>query len=103
MSYDEYLTVKQIKVMESDTVEDFLVKEVKFMDGDSARVDVDVMFIGPSLETTYYAQTWTMHNHEGRWIRPTLSSRKGQDEWEARRRAADSAAAAEERLDDDEW
>ncbi|MEW5795558.1 MAG: hypothetical protein AB1772_04275 [Candidatus Zixiibacteriota bacterium] len=99
-SYDKYLEVEKIRRMEADTVKAFLVKNVHFFGRDSARVAVDVVFVGPSGATTYLPQEWTMFYHRGRWIRPTMSTPAGQQEFEERRRRADSAAAAEE---DEEW
>jgi len=102
-TYDRYLEDDKIKRMESDTVRAFVVKDVRFLDGDSAMVDVDVVFVGPVGDTTRLAQTWPMHYYQGRWIRPTLTNRAGQDQWDERRREADSAAAAEENLGKDDW
>jgi len=99
-TYDEYLEIDRIKRMESDTVRAFRVKDVKFFDRDSAQVSVDVVFVGPTKDTTRLPQEWTMYYHKGRWIRPTMSTPAGQAEFEERKRKADSAAAAEE---DEEW
>ena len=95
-TYDKYLENPKIKKMEADTVHAFVVKNVNFFDRDSARVDVDVVFVGPKMDTTHYSQVWTMYYHRGRWIRPTISTPTRQKEFEERRRKADSAAAAEE-------
>lgn len=99
-TYDEYLEIDRIKKMESDTVVAFAVKDIQFFDRDSANVMVDVVFVGPSGDTTRLPQNWTMYYHQGHWIRPTLSSLKWQLEFEERVRRADSAAAAEE---DEDW
>lgn len=95
-TFDKYLQIDRIKRMESDTVRAFAVKNVKFFGRDSARVSVDVVFVGPAGDTTRYPQEWTMFYHRGRWIRPTLSSITGQLQFEERRRKADSAAKVEE-------
>ena len=95
-TYDKYLEIDQIKNMVSDTVNAFVVKDVRFFEGDSARVQVDVVFVGPAGVETVYPQEWTMFYHRGRWIRPSLSHPTGQIEFEERRRKADSAARAEE-------
>jgi len=95
-NYDQYLEIPKIKRIESDTVRAFNVKDVKFFDRDSAHVAVDVVFVGPTADTTHMPQEWTMFYHRGRWIRPTMSTPEGQREFEERRRVADSAAAAEE-------
>lgn len=95
-SFDEYLESDQIRQMSSDTVRAFNVKDVRFFDRDSALVSVDVVFVGPTGDTTLYPQEWTMFYHRGRWIRPTLSTPEEQLRFEERRRKADSAAKAEE-------
>jgi len=95
-TFDKYVAIDRIKRMESDTVRAFAVKNVKFFDRDSAKVSVDVVFVGPAGDTTRHPQEWTMFYHRGRWIRPTLSSFTGQLQFEERRRKADSAAKAEE-------
>ena len=100
-TYDSYLEIDRIKRMESDTVVAFEVKDVRFFDRDSAMVSVDVVFVGPTEDTTRMPQEWMMYYHQGRWIRPSLSSIKYQLDFEERRRQADSAAAAEE--DEEDW
>ena len=100
-TYDSYLEIERIKRMESDTVVAFEVKDIEFFERDSALVAVDVVFVGPTEDTTRLAQQWMMYYHLGKWIRPTLSSIKYQLDFEDRRRQADSAAAAEE--EDEDW
>ncbi len=96
-TYDKYLEIPKVKKMEADTVNAFVVKDVKFFDRDSAHVSVDVVFVGPTNDTTHLPQEWTMYYHRGHWIRPTMSTLKQQRDFEERRRKADSAAAAEEK------
>jgi hypothetical protein len=96
-TYDQYLDIPKVRKMESDTVYTFAVKDVKFFEGDSALVDVDVVFVGPTQDTTRLPQKWVMYYDHGHWIRPTISFRARQVEFEERRRKADSAAAAEEK------
>ena len=102
-SYDRYLENERIKRMEADTVRAFEVTDIQFFDGDSAHVKVDVVFVGPTGDTTRLPQSWPMYYYQDRWIRPTLSSRVGQDTWDERRRVADSAASAEDGLGRDDW
>lgn len=101
-TYDDYLEIDRIKRMESDTVETFKVRDIKFYDRDSALVSVDVVFVGPTGDTTHYYQDWLMHYHRGRWIRPTMSNYISQESFEEIRRKADSAAQAEEE-EEEEW
>jgi len=103
LTYDEYLERNEIKRMNVDTVAAFVVKDAAFLPGDSALVDVDVVFVGPLGDTTHFPQTWHMYRYNDRWIRPTLSTREGQDYWDERRRVADSAAEAEKGLGKDDW
>lgn len=100
-TYDAYLEIARIKRMESDTVVAFQVKDVKFFDRDSAKATIDVVFVGPSLDTTRMPQLWTLFYHQDKWIRPTLSTLENQLVFEERRRKADSAAAVEE--DSEDW
>ena len=95
-TYDDYLEVDRVKRMESDTVENFEVKDIKFYDRDSATVSVEVVFVGVLGDTTRYPQDWQMYYHMGRWIRPTMSNHSAQVVCEEVRRKADSAAEAEE-------
>lgn len=99
-TYDEYLEIDRIKRMESDTVVAFDVKAVRFFERDSALVTLDVVFVGPTADTTRKPQEWMMFYHQGNWIRPTLSGLQSQIRFEERVRLADSAAAAEE---DETW
>ena len=103
LTYDDYLERNEIKRMNVDTVAAFVVKDATFPGGDSALVNVDVVFVGPLGDTTHFPQTWHMHYYDGRWIRPTLSTRQGQDYWAERRRVADSAAETEKGLGKDDW
>ena len=95
-TYDDYLELGRIRRMESDTVVTFTVKDVQFFGRDSAQLSVDVVFVGPTLDTTRLPQEWVMYFHKGRWIKPTMSSLKHQIVFEELRRQADSAAAVEE-------
>lgn len=99
-TYDSYLEITRIKRMESDTVVAFDVKDIQFFERDSALVSLDVVFVGPTDDTTRRAQEWMMFYHLGHWIRPTLSTIHNQLDFEERRRQAESAAAAEE---EDDW
>ena len=95
-TYDDYLEIDRIKRMESDTVHSFDIKNIQLFERDSALVSLDVVFVGPTEDTTRMPQEWTMFFHRGRWIRPTLSSLKLQVHFVELVRKADSAAAAEE-------
>jgi hypothetical protein len=99
-TYDDYLEVERVKRMESDTVDNFVVKDIKFYDRDSATVTVEVVFVGVLGDTTRYPQDWQMYYHKGRWIRPSMSNHSAQVVFEEVRRKADSAAEAEE---NEEW
>ena len=98
-TYDDYLEVERVKRMESDTVDNFVVRNIDFFDHDSAHVDVNVVFVGVLEDTTILPQTWTMYYHQGRWIRPSMSTYAAQQVFEEVRRKADSAAEAEENED----
>jgi hypothetical protein len=100
-TYDSYLEIDRIKRMEADTLRAFDIHNIKLFDRDSAVVSLDVVFVGPTEDTTLMPQEWTMYYHRDRWIRPTLSTRQLQAHFDERRRLADSAAAAEE--DGEDW
>ena len=100
-TYDAYLELDRVKRLEADTIVAFDVKNIGFFDRDSASVSVDVVFVGPTRDTTRLPQEWIMYYYKGRWIRPTVSNPEHQVLYDERRRLADSAAAAEE--DEEDW
>ena len=100
-TYDAYLEIDRIKRMEADTIVAFDVKSIKFFDRDSAAVSVDVVFVGPTNDTTLLPQEWVMFYYQDRWIRPSISNLQHQLQYDELRRLSDSAAAAEE--DGEDW
>lgn len=99
-TFDEYLTFGQVSYLEADTLVDMVVKGVElFESGDSAHAVVDAIFVGPSGDTSFFADKYRVYYHRGRWIHPTVSVIGKQLEYEDLRRVADSAAAAEAELE----
>ena len=97
-TFDEYLEIpkiKRVRRMGADTLEAINVSDVRFFGRDSADVDVEAVFIGPTGLTSYDYDTYRMHFHRGRWIHATVSTREDQLRYEDDRRIADSAAEAE--------
>ena len=94
-TYDEYLEMKQIKRLKGDTLETFRVNDIEFYEQDSAKVEVDVVFVGPSGDTSHLDNTWMMFFHEGHWIRPSISNVAFELKRIEERRVADSMAALE--------
>jgi len=97
-SYDDYLELDNVKKMNADSAYAFNVKGLKFFDRDSASVDVEVVFKGPTGNLSYDYDTYTMYYFNGRWLRPSFSVPQFQYEFDEARRIADSAAAADEEM-----
>lgn len=96
-TFDDYLKFGELR-LDADTVEDIIAKEIQLFDHDSAKVDAEVVFKGPTGKVTRLRDPftqYTLYYHRGRWIRPTLSQYGQQQKYEQSRRAADSAADAE--------
>ena len=93
-SFDEYLKFGQLK-LDADTVEGIAVKKVQLFGRDSALVNVDVEFKGPTGNISHQLDTYPMYFHRGKWIRPTLGRYSSQMAYEQSRHEADSAADAE--------
>jgi len=96
-TFDDYLKFGELK-LDADTVEDIIAKEIQLFDHDSAKVDAEVVFKGPTGKISRMRDQftqYTLYYHRGRWIRPTLSQYALQQRYEQSRRAADSAADAE--------
>jgi len=98
-TYDEYLEFDQVKKMNADSAWAINVKGVNYFDRDSAAVDVEVIFRGPTGNLSYDYDTYKMYFNDNRWVRPSFSVPQFQKEFEEARRIADSAAAADEDLE----
>ena len=95
-NFDDYLTFRQIEFAEADTVTGIAAQEYTFFGRDSALVNVEVTFKGPSGKVSKDYDKYMMYFHRGRWIRPSVGSIEIQREYDQIRRQADSAAEAEE-------
>ena len=96
-TFDDYLKFGELQ-LDADTVEDILAKEIQLFGRDSAKVDAEVVFKGPTGKISRLRDVftkYTLYYHRGRWIRPTLSQYALQLRYEQSRHAADSAADAE--------
>ncbi len=100
-SFDDYLELKHIRPMEADTVRAVRVHDIQFFGRDSADADVEIVFVGPSGDTSCISDVYRLYHFRDRWIRPTLSTAELQQEFDDIRREADSAAEAES--DNEEW
>ena len=102
-SYDDYLAHRFIKELEADSLESLIVLAVHPFGEDSILVDAEAVFVGPAGVKTRFSEgvSYQFYFHNGRWIHPTISSYKGQLEFEQIRRSADSAADAEAEFEDD--
>ncbi len=96
-TFDDYLKFGELR-LDADTVEAIEAKDIKLFGRDSALVDAEVVFKGPTGKITRLRNATTqykMYYYGGRWIRPTVSQYDLQMRYEQSRRAADSAAEAE--------
>jgi hypothetical protein len=93
-NFDEYLKFGELG-LDADTVDGITVEKVNMLGQDTAIVDVDVIFKGPTGKISHMKDRYPMFLQQGRWIRPTLGMVPQQIEYEKSRRAADSAADAE--------
>ncbi|RKX25486.1 MAG: hypothetical protein DRP45_05795 [Candidatus Zixiibacteriota bacterium] len=94
-SFDEYVELNQVKYANADTVISITVKDVVFFEQDSADAAVQIMFIGPSWDTTYQHDSYRVYYENDRWIRPYVSHPTLAARFKENRLRADSAAAAE--------
>lgn len=82
-TFDDYLKERRIASAESDTLVHIDVKTVTYFGRDSAKVDVDVHFKGPSGKETILPEIGVpLYWHEGRWIKPTVSNVVAQREYD---------------------
>jgi hypothetical protein len=95
VTFDEYLKFPQLEALKSDTIEDIRVRDVELFGRDSAIVDVEVIFVGPTGDTSRDYDTYRMYYHRDRWIHPTVGRLNMQVEYEEVMQAADSAAEAD--------
>lgn len=94
MSFDDYVNTRELAAR-PDTVKELKVTDAQIFGKDSALVDVDVVFEGPTGKTTVLKDRYRLYWHRNQWIRPTLSNFKAQQEYARLRQDAESAAAAE--------
>lgn len=93
-TFDDYLKFGELQ-LDADTVDGILAKKVELFGRDSAKVEAEIVFKGPTGKISRISDTYWLWYHRGRWIRPTVSQFKLQQQYEQSRRAADSAAEAE--------
>lgn len=95
--FDDYLKHGQVNWAQADTIEFVDVQLVEFFEeDDSAVVDVVVNFFNPlSKSRSQIDDRITVYWHQGRWIKPTVSVRSQQDEYDELQRVADSMAQLE--------
>mgnify|MGYP001592303401 CR=1 FL=1 len=95
-SFDDYLKERKISAAQADTLVHIDVKTVTYFGRDSAKVDVDVHFKGPSgKETVLQEKGVALYWHQGRWIKPTLSNVVAQREYDDIIEKARSASESE--------
>lgn len=98
-NFDDYLKRGEISWAHADTIEHLYIRSIRFFrEHDSARAEVEVRFKGLSGKESSIFQNIPIYYFNGRWIKPTISTRFHQDEYDELIRIADSAAAAEDEL-----
>jgi len=95
-TYDDYLKERAISLANADTLEHIDVINSTFFGKDSVKLDVDVIFKGPSGKKTVKRENGlTLYWHEGKWIKPTVSNIIAQKEYEDIIEKAKSASQSE--------
>lgn len=93
-TFDKYLTERHVAWAEADTLKYLEIEDLKRFGDDSAVAEVVVHFENKGNETLR-EDTLTVYYHNGRWIKPTISSYKGQASFDSLRQAAIEAAERE--------
>jgi hypothetical protein len=100
MSFDEYLERKEIVHLEADSMVAMNATDIEFHGRDSALAKIEVVFVGPTGDTTRLTHESMFYNYKDTWLRPSISHPSYQGKHDELRRIADSSAAAEE---NEEW
>lgn len=85
-TFDEYLKHQYIRAATADTVESFTVLDINLYDRDSARVRDRVVFVGLKGDTFVIHNEYIVYYHQGRWIKPTISSIYKQKDFEEKKK-----------------
>ena len=93
-TYDEYLQDERIKKANADSLIGYRVTAVEFLEHDSAIVDDELTWLGPSGDTTVLENRNMLYYYGGRWIRPTLGTLEQQLQNDDLQRITDSLSAA---------
>jgi hypothetical protein len=92
-NFDDYLKKGEIQFAQADSLESLTIQSIDmFKEDDSARLKVDVFFIGPSGKESHILQEIPVYLHQGRWIKPTVSTRDHQDPYDELIKAAEADA-----------
>lgn len=93
--FDFYMRRRQIFNARADSITFLEVRSVEEIEGDSARVDVRVHFLGPSGTPTHLDDEIIVYRHNERWIKPTVSVYEQQAMYDSIRQEAIDAARRE--------
>ena len=97
-TFDDYVRERKIAAAQADTLDYIDVKTVTYFGRDSAMVNVEVRFKGPTgKETVLEENGVTLYWHEGRWIKPTVSNVVAQREYDDIIEKAKAASESEKR------
>ncbi len=72
-TYDEYLTMGEIRWASMDTINHLEVNDVHFYDDDSAWVEATYVFDSPTQGRSETPDEFMVYKHNGRWIKPFVS------------------------------
>ena len=83
-TFDDYLKTGQMRYANADTLTRVDVTDIQLFGHDSAEVGVIVNFEGPTGEKHQLPDRIIVYYHKGRWIKPTISVIKHQQEYDVR-------------------
>lgn len=95
-NFDDYVGLRSIEFAKMDSLDHIEVTRIKYANEDSAEVAIIYVFstIGRSGGSEMHDKLWVYRDGD-RWIKPTASNFKKQQDYEELIRKADSAARAE--------
>lgn len=96
-NFDRYLAMRAILWANIDTLVQINVDSVKLLEKDSGFVWINMVFVGERGDTSRMDDRLVVNKYGGRWIKPTTSTLKAQNEYADLVRKSDSAAEAEAR------
>ena len=94
-TFSQYLDNRNVRFANADSLKFIEVRKVERYDMDSAVAKVTFHFEGPTGKINYVDQVFSLYYHNGRWIKPTISSYTQQAAIDSVREEAIKAAQEE--------